>query len=184
MTQAIQNTLLQVGSPIFEVIIVIIASTILHLSWKKIGVLWPQWRQALFWILAYIALAILKEIFSRMTGSGATEPWGNRYPPTIVILRIIGIVILAPFGEELLFRGLLFERLGVRFGPIAAIILTSIAFGLAHIQYEPLGMILVLVDGLFFGFVRYRTGSMLVTFFCHSLNNLYVALFLLGVLNF
>ncbi len=184
MAQDLQDTLLHLVAPISEILVVVVGCTILRVSWRKIGVSWPQWRQAFFWIMAYIVLSILKEIFSRITGIGVTQPWGNRYTLPIATLRVIGLVILAPLAEELLFRGLLFERFSTRFSPILAIILTAVAFGLAHTQYAPLLMALVLIDGLFFGFVRYKTGSLLVTFVCHVLNNLYAALFLLGVLKF
>jgi membrane protease YdiL (CAAX protease family) len=46
----------------------------------------------------------------------------------------IALVIIAPITEELFFRGFLFSRLKVSVGAVAAIILSSLMFALAHGQ--------------------------------------------------
>ncbi len=51
------------------------------------------------------------------------------------LLLAFGLVILAPFGEELLFRGLLLRGLARRMSFGWAAIVSSLLFGLAHASY-------------------------------------------------
>ncbi len=82
----------------------------------------------------------------------------------------ITVCILAPFFEEILFRGILLRGL-LQYGvsPIATIILSSFLFGLAHLnpwQFVGAGFL-----GAIFGFVYYRTRSLWLCMFLHGLNN-------------
>lgn len=51
------------------------------------------------------------------------------------LLLVVGLVILAPFGEELVFRGLLLRGLTRRMPFGWAAIISSLVFGLAHLSY-------------------------------------------------
>jgi hypothetical protein len=51
------------------------------------------------------------------------------------LLLVVGLVILAPFGEELLFRGLLLRGLARRMPFGWAAVISSALFGLVHLQY-------------------------------------------------
>lgn len=86
-----------------------------------------------------------------------------------------GAVIVAPAGEEILFRGFLF-RGWVRWprpvGPaIIAIFVISLLWAVLHVQYDWTGIVQILVVGLFLGWMRYVSGSTLLTFFLHALFN-------------
>lgn len=70
--------------------------------------------------------------------------------------------------EELLFRGLLFSGLR-RLGPPAAIVISSLLFGLAHGSVYRLLPTAFL--GLAMGYARYRTGSIGSGMIIHALNN-------------
>jgi hypothetical protein len=86
-------------------------------------------------------------------------------------IRIVGIVVLAPLLEELVFRGLLFQLLLSRIGPAPTVIATAVVFALGHGQYRGLDLAQVLVDGLLLGLARLRTGSTRVPFWMHVLGN-------------
>jgi membrane protease YdiL (CAAX protease family) len=80
---------------------------------------------------------------------------------------------VAPAGEEIMFRGFLFRGLvtSERSGwPAIAII--SILWAALHIQYDLFGGAQIFVVGLFLGWVRWRSGSILLTFLLHALFNL------------
>jgi CAAX protease family protein len=82
-------------------------------------------------------------------------------------------ILIAPAGEEIVFRGFLF-RGWVR-SPRAvwpAVIVISILWAMLHIQYDWAGVLQIFVIGLFLGWMRWRSGSLLLTFLLHALFNL------------
>lgn len=78
-----------------------------------------------------------------------------------MLIRGIGIVILAPISEELMFRGLLFWRIkNSKLKTIGAIIIPAILFSAIHIQYsELLTLGIIFIDGLFYGLARHFSKS-------------------------
>jgi membrane protease YdiL (CAAX protease family) len=85
----------------------------------------------------------------------------------------IGAVIVAPAGEEVLFRGFLF-RGWVRSQRLVwpAIVAISLLWAVLHIQYDWTGILQIFAVGLFLGWMRWRSGSTLLTFVLHALFNL------------
>ena len=82
-------------------------------------------------------------------------------------------IIVAPAGEEIMFRGFLF-RGWARSERSAwpAIVVISVLWAGLHVQYDWTGMLQIFVIGLFLGWVRWRSGSALLTFLLHALFNL------------
>jgi membrane protease YdiL (CAAX protease family) len=87
-------------------------------------------------------------------------------------LLFLTLVVCAPLFEELLFRGFLFRGIEARFGPLAAVIVTSIFFASLHFQYNFWGVLLILCLGLIFGFTRWVTRSVVITMLQHATVNL------------
>ena len=79
------------------------------------------------------------------------------------------VVVVAPFVEELLFRGLGFGLLIPFVVPWAAIVITGVAFGLAHGLV--LGLPVLSIFGITLGWLRRRTGSVYPGMIVHSLFN-------------
>lgn len=77
--------------------------------------------------------------------------------------------------EELIYRGFLFEFLrgrldgGPQLGLTAAWLLSSIAFGTAHLYQGGAGIIRTTVVGLLLGMLAILTGSLLLPIVCHVL---------------
>jgi hypothetical protein len=86
---------------------------------------------------------------------------------------LVAAIIIAPAGEELLFRGFLFRGF-VRSERSAwpGIVAISLLWAALHVQYDFAGMLQIFVVGLFLGWVRWRSGSTLLTFLLHALFNL------------
>ncbi len=85
----------------------------------------------------------------------------------------LAIIVAAPAGEELLFRGFLFR--GFIHEPrdaLPAIILIALIWAMLHVQYDSFGTVLVFAIGVLFGFVRWRTGSTTLVILLHMLLNL------------
>ena len=53
-----------------------------------------------------------------------------------------------------------------------AIVVISVLWAGLHVQYDWTGMLQIFVIGLFFGWMRLRSGSTLLTFLLHALFNL------------
>ena len=98
-----------------------------------------------------------------LAGNTAALPW-------MLYILITG----AGFGEETVFRGWMFERLGKLFGQstvakIAIVLITSIWFALAHYSFQGLpGVEQALIVGLVFGSIFALTGRIFMLMIAHA----------------
>jgi membrane protease YdiL (CAAX protease family) len=94
--------------------------------------------------------------------------------PALVPQMLFSFIIAAGFGEEVLFRGFLFERLGSLIGkgaPMKAVIvlLGAVLFGLAHYSVQGLpGMEQAMITGFVFGSWFAITGSLYTIMVAHA----------------
>ena len=94
---------------------------------------------------------------------------------------LIGGCIAAPLMEEFVLRGFMFRGWSQSFlGPVGSIVLTSVLWGLIHIQYDWLGRFWIFVTGLALGHFRWRSNSTWLTVMVHSAMNT-VILFAMGL---
>ena len=84
----------------------------------------------------------------------------------------VAIVIAAPLMEELFFRGFLFEGLrDSRMGSTGAVLVTSIAWGAIHVQYDVFQMVMIGLLGVLLGIAKIKTRSLYIPLALHvSLN--------------
>jgi hypothetical protein len=92
----------------------------------------------------------------------------SRYPQLYDRLMLVVLLVLAPFAEELVFRGILLQRWATKWGLRWGVIASSALFGLLHIN-NPVGLTLF---GLVMGLLYVQTRSLWVPIACHGLNNL------------
>ena len=86
------------------------------------------------------------------------------------VFGIISIAIMAPLVEELLFRGAIqgyMLRKGMK--PLHAILCASAIFGIVHMN--PIQIPFAFAIGLIFGWLYYRTGSVVPGIVGHFINN-------------
>ena len=84
---------------------------------------------------------------------------------------MLAIIVVAPVGEEITFRGFLYRGL-VRPGyERLTIVVISLAWALLHIQYDWLGMVQIFAAGLALGWFRWASGSTTLTIVMHMLIN-------------
>jgi len=84
----------------------------------------------------------------------------------------VALVIAAPLYEELLFRGFLFKGIAQsRLGGWAAILITAGAWTALHAQYSGFQLGGILIHGLYYGWVRLKTGSTGLSVLLHALGN-------------
>ncbi len=79
------------------------------------------------------------------------------------------VVLVAPFVEELLYRGLGMSLLLPFAGPLFSIAITGLAFGLAHGLV--LGLPVLTVFGVVLGWLRWKTGSVYPGMVVHGIFN-------------
>jgi membrane protease YdiL (CAAX protease family) len=171
MSDEIKEILLRIV--IFPVA-VLVAVIVLYLKKLPIrdnlGLKFPTRKEWLFWFSLYIPVVIFGEAW--YFGFGLNEGRNWEYPLAVMIIRAIGIIILAPISEELLFRGVIFKRIAdSRLGPISAVILTTVIFTAVHFQYGIMDRVTIFVDSLFWGWVRYKTGSAILPAAMHMFSN-------------
>jgi hypothetical protein len=65
-----------------------------------------------------------------------------------------------------------------------AIVVISILWAMLHIQYDWAGVLQIFIVGLFLGWMRWRSGSLVLTFLLHALFNLEGTLETLALLHF
>lgn len=82
------------------------------------------------------------------------------------ISALIALILVAPLTEELLFRGWILQDLKQQYGVPAALIWSSLCFGVVHI--EPSAVAYATLGGLILGAVALRTGSTLASIAMHA----------------
>lgn len=98
----------------------------------------------------------------------------------------LSLAVLPPIGEEVLFRGFLFSGLRAKFRFRYATIITSILFGIAHLQFgsdAPLlwaAAIDTFILSCFLCYLRERSGSLWPPIFLHAIKNTMAYLILFG----
>ena len=145
---------------------------------------WLQWRwrplasalrQAFLQVLKVLPLVTLvgwlfDQLVSKASGSNpllelvltSTNPWA-------LLLFSITAMVLAPLFEETLFRGVLLPVLGQRYGGLWGVVISALAFGIAHLSLGELPALFVL--GLGLGWLRLQSGRLGPSVLMHGLWN-------------
>ena len=108
MTAEIRLALLRV-LPFFVVLIALrIAVKRKRLNANDLGIQPPlSYRQLFIWWGLFLLFIVATELTLYKTGLLEVTPWRHNLPSSII--RILGIVILAPVSEELLFLGTVYS---------------------------------------------------------------------------
>jgi hypothetical protein len=142
------------------------------------GLTWPSRRDVAVGLICLVVLIGVGDALLYLSGRAVVTPFQLQSYVTAkaegwLIPMAAAAIIVAPAGEEIMFRGFLFR--GFVRSPRSAwpgIIAISLLWAALHLQYDWTGMAQIFVIGLFLGWVRWRSGSMLLTFFLHALFNL------------
>jgi len=82
---------------------------------------------------------------------------------------LLTVGILAPFAEEILFRGAIYNLIKDKFNKYAAVIVSAILFAVIHMNIYQASYALVI--GLFMGIIILKTGSLWLTIIFHIVYN-------------
>lgn len=140
---------------------------------EDVGLRLPRLKLALLFLLGWGALIALEEVLTAGVADAQAKAWPD-YPTHIVLLRILAIGLLGPIAEELAFRGVLFAVLRRTSLQVAgAIVVTAAFWSVLHLQYSPLLLGLIFIDGLVLGAARHWTRSLYVPIVMHIAGNLF-----------
>jgi hypothetical protein len=142
-----------------------------------LGINWPRRGEIVVATICVLAIDMLFDASLYLTGRDVvpafqSEAYQSAWDAGWFIPMLLAIVIVAPIGEEVAFRGFLYRGL-VRPGrEILAIAVIAAAWALLHVQYDWLGMLQIFALGLVLGWFRWASGSTTLTIFMHVLVNL------------
>jgi membrane protease YdiL (CAAX protease family) len=129
-------------------------------------------RNAAKWIAigfaGYIVFAI---IFAVAFGAPEQDDIAGKLGP--IPVQILLIVLIAPFAEELCFRGMLFGGFRKRFNLPVAALGAGLVFGLLHYSTGISAVPQLIVLGAIFAVVYEKTGSIWPPIIFHAINNAY-----------
>src|SRR5436190_5462145 len=174
--------LILAGNELFvplSAILVLVWTRLSRTPWSEIGYVRPRsWIGSVFIGIAFgvafkftmkaIVMPLLdappiNPAYHFLAGNTAELPW-------MLYIIIAG----AGFGEETVFRGWMFERLGKLFGQsraakIAIVLVSSTLFGLAHYSFQGLpGVEQALIVGMVFGSIFAVTGRIFMLMIAHA----------------
>lgn len=92
----------------------------------------------------------------------------------LTLLAVLLAVVVAPIGEEILFRGVLHRAIADKAGFWVGAIVSSALFALVHIEVvlsQPLGLVGLFVVGFLLALAYHQTGSLIVPILGHAVYN-------------
>jgi len=138
--------------------------------WRAVKWQWPA--NAFAYVVAGIALSLLIQIGSSFLPIPKTLPIDEFFKTTHAawMLAVFGVFI-APFFEELFFRGFLYPVLYRRIGFFAAMVVNSLLFAFTHegqLAHAWAPLLVLFVVGVVLTYVRKRTQSVSASFLVHA----------------
>ena len=127
-------------------------------------------------VLLYLGMEVFRVIDPEV---GQAIPFENLTLRIEYVVAFITLVVLAPFAEELLFRGFFLGKMSARVGKWLAVLVTALVFGFMHlIAPTESGIVLqwsaaadTFAMGLTAGILRVLTGSIWAGVILHSIKN-------------
>ncbi len=142
-----------------------------------LGLKWPSRGELVFGIAATAVMIIIGNVLSWLLGRFIVTPFQfNIYRTASAAgwlpLLWIAVVVVTPIGEESLFRGFLFRgwlRSPTDAWPVIGI--TALMWAIVHVQYDWYIIAQVFCFGVLLGWLRWATGSTILTMLLHALIN-------------
>jgi membrane protease YdiL (CAAX protease family) len=120
--------------------------------------------------LAVVAAAALWTVLASLVRTPPNLlPDPSGVPLWTGIPMLLVAIAAAPLSEEIAFRGYAMGFLSRAFGPVAALLITALLFAAAHLTQGLYAqkLLVYFLAGLAFGFVAWRTGSLLPAMAVH-----------------
>jgi CAAX protease family protein len=166
-----------ISAPV-QVTVLMIAASYRGNSAAYLGYKVPRQSEVVFSVAVLVALIALGDALSWLAGRNIvdrfqTDIYQAAKSANLLPLLLVAITVFIPVTEESLFRGFLFR--GWLRSPRYAwpvIVLTAGLFAVIHVQYDWFLIAQVFAFGVLFGWIRWATGSTVLTMLLHALVNL------------
>jgi membrane protease YdiL (CAAX protease family) len=143
-----------------------------------LGLTLPRRSEVMFGIAAIAVFIVAGDTLSWLLGRAIITQFQSDIYRTATAagwlpLLLLAVVVVGPVSEETLFRGFLFH--GWLRAPRDAwpvIIATALLWSMMHVQYDWFIISQIFVSGLMLGWIRWATGSTMLTILLHVLINL------------
>lgn len=132
----------------------------IHISTVFMTILYAYLIMPLISVVNGISMLFTENIVMGMTGELVKLPFA---------LVFLLIAILGPINEELVLRGIIYEGYKKKNGAFWALIISSIMFGLMHMNLNQ--ALYAMVVGIMLILIREATGSLLAPIICHIVFN-------------
>jgi hypothetical protein len=144
---------------------------------EYLGLKWPTRTELAIGVALTIGLIIIGNAVSWVLGRNIITTFQSDIYRTAsaagwLVMLWLAVVVVTPIGEEILFRGFLFR--GWLRNPRDAwpvILITALLWALVHVQYDAYVIGQVFVFGVMLGWLRWTTGSTILTILLHALIN-------------
>jgi membrane protease YdiL (CAAX protease family) len=169
------------------------------ISWKEIGLgrgvkqrdIGPAFVVFVIYFLTLIAVTMIVEALVPSLNVDQKQQLGFEKAAAEgrLALVFVSLVIMPAIVEEIMVRGFLYSGLRKKLTKIAAAIVASVIFGIAHLQIglgaEPLWIAAIdtTILSLFLIYLREKTGALWAGMMVHGLKNglAFIALFVVGI---
>ena len=156
-------------------------ATVRDLGFRYYSILktiWYTFISLIFiFLISFLYVLALKSILGiEAPPSKVDELISNRNISSNILIIITAIV--APFCEEIYFRGFLYSAFKKNFGVTVALFLSSFLFALAHLELY--SFIPIMVIGWLLAYIFEKTKSIFAVIFLHAVYNLILISILLG----
>lgn len=145
-----------------------------------LGLIVPRRSEIIFGIAVTAALIVGGNLLSWLLGLNIVTPFqsdifrtAGQAGPLAMVMLWLAVIVVTPIGEEIMFRGFLFRGwLQTPRDAWAVIAITALLWALIHLQYDWYVTGQIFVFGLMLGWMRWATGSTILTILLHAMINL------------
>jgi len=133
------------------------------------------WKELGKWVFAVVLFVACHDILTFLLGRPILPEFMISAYKTAYFMPLLwlALVIVAPLVEEIFFRGFLFKGIeSSRMGPAGAVIITSLAWSVMHVQYDIYSIASLFLGGLLLGLARLKTHSIFPPIAMHILQNI------------
>ena len=145
-----------------------------------LGLIVPRRSEVIFGVAVTAALIVAGNVLSWLLGQNIVTPFqtdifrtAGAAGPLAMVTLWLAVIVVTPIGEEIMFRGFLFRGwLQTPRDAWAVIAITALLWALIHLQYDWYVTGQIFAFGLMLGWMRWATGSTILTILLHAMINL------------
>lgn len=178
---------LQIVGPLIVMVLVVVALHLLPMAglsipFSRVGVSTANWKRDVVWGIAGYFASVPGLIVALLVGQQLMKVFGQSTHPAseiiasspdapMVLALFFAAAVIAPFWEEIMFRGTLLPALSTAFKrPLWGILMSSFLFAAIHPQGVPLWLGLGFI-GAMNCMLAYQTKSLIPCIVLHAMNN-------------